>query len=416
MTLRKTRNPANKISSTETIMFRGVTNADNEQMVNESYVENCNNLDSFRLREMELRVGQTLKETKTHGITAGVKTLSQMVIVAGWRVTTIPISTVVTPTEPISFIREITTPRFNSRIMTGTCMFSTDRSLLEDVTVNLRESLSGAIIKTTTTTAEGIFIFSGLENRYYYLEAVKTGYETYRQIKEASSGQTVYMCPALSVGEGAIVLTWEGSVSDLDLHVAGPYTPPMTERFHCYFQSAGGPRNVTASQTGTTVTLTSGSFRNADEDDNDTILFADNSFAVILEKLSDTTARVNISQEVSSQAAVINPPWNIPLQALLESNDWFDVYGPEVITLYKFNTGKYRVYVHMDDPASSSSTELRDAKAKLELYLYEKTTQTFTVPLNAGNLWTAIEIDGSTLAATSLGGMSYHADSNTIGE
>ena len=173
----KTRNPSNGISSNEIIRFRGVIGGENEQMIPEEYVESCDNLESFKLREMTPRIGSTLKTTRDAGITAGRRTLSQVVTVAGTNVYSDPIRNNLTPVERPPFIPPVTNPNIGTKALAG-FVFDIALTGVSGATIDLRVVPGGAIIATTTTAGDGSFSIIGLSHDYHHVTVTASGYTT----------------------------------------------------------------------------------------------------------------------------------------------------------------------------------------------------------------------------------------------
>ena len=71
-------------------------------------------------------------------------------------------------------------------------------------------------------------------------------------------------------------------------------------------------------------------------------------------------------------------------------------FGPETITVTRFNSGAYRYSVHdFTNRNSATSTALGNSGAKVELYTSSSMApQTFFVPNQRGTLWTVFELTG----------------------
>lgn len=73
-------------------------------------------------------------------------------------------------------------------------------------------------------------------------------------------------------------------------------------------------------------------------------------------------------------------------------------FGPETITITQQSSGVYRFSVHdYSDRGFTGTTNLAASGAIIRLFLPGKNPVTFTVPNQAGNLWTVFELDGSQL-------------------
>ncbi len=338
----KSRNPSNKIGADEIIRFRGITIARNEQMTPSEYVESCDNLVSFKLRELTVRSGQTRKETRTGGITSGRKTLTQVVSIGGPSLYSEPITDTLTPVETTSWVPPITNPSFGLGVFAGTVYLNTDVSLIGGVLIELRNIPGGPVIATATTDVNGNFVITGLTNAYYHVTASKAGYETFTYTMTTTVGLSILMCLTLAAGEARMTLTWGVSPMDLDLHLAGQEIGPTP--YHCYYDNS-----IVAGQ--------------AELD------------------IDDTTS-----------------------------------YGPETISIFIFNPGTYRIFVHdFTNRALSSSSVLGRSGAVVTLYIAGGTGTSYAVPELPGTLWeiATITVEGATV--TVVNELTYHEDPDTIG-
>jgi hypothetical protein len=83
------------------------------------------------------------------------------------------------------------------------------------------------------------------------------------------------------------------------------------------------------------------------------------------------------------------------------------------MTLSHTSGGTYRYSVHdYTNRQSTSSSALAGSGAQVRVYKGSSLLATYNVPNRGGNLWTVLEISGSTM--TPINSMSYHADYSTI--
>lgn len=137
------------------------------------------------------------------------------------------ILTVTTPAEAES-ITDVPTVECTSNF-TGVISNAVDGSLLENVTVNLREGediKTGEIEETTTTNASGEFSFSAIESQTYTVEVQISNFITsYYNITlpgEKTINKQYSLSPTLEAGQYRIVLNWGATPSDLDSYMKGP--------------------------------------------------------------------------------------------------------------------------------------------------------------------------------------------------
>ena len=77
-------------------------------------------------------------------------------------------------------------------------------------------------------------------------------------------------------------------------------------------------------------------------------------------------------------------------------NDEVDGFGPETITITQMNAGTYRYSVHdYSNRNSTTATGLGQSGATVQVYTSAGLVQTFSVPNQAGTLWTVFEITGT---------------------
>lgn len=93
-----------------------------------------------------------------------------------------------------------------------------------------------------------------------------------------------------------------------------------------------------------------------------------------------------------------------------------DGYGPETITLTRFNGGVYRFSVHDYTNRSSAPTEELGRSGATVQVIAGASTFTFHVPVKHGNLWTVFEMTGDIAnpTITERGEMSMTPDFNAI--
>lgn len=71
--------------------------------------------------------------------------------------------------------------------------------------------------------------------------------------------------------------------------------------------------------------------------------------------------------------------------------------GPETITISQLGTGTYRLYVHnYNTPSSATDSTLMLSGAQLRVFRGTAQVASYSVPPQAGTLWTVAELDGAT--------------------
>lgn len=93
-------------------------------------------------------------------------------------------------------------------------------------------------------------------------------------------------------------------------------------------------------------------------------------------------------------------------------------YGPETVTVYKPNIGKYTYYVHdYTNRGSTSSTALANSGAYIQVFkgTSNSAIYTFNVPNAQGTLWKVFEYDSATSAVTPINTMLYESDPGYVG-
>lgn len=88
-------------------------------------------------------------------------------------------------------------------------------------------------------------------------------------------------------------------------------------------------------------------------------------------------------------------------------------YGPETITIHKYNNGTYTYAVHdYSNRESSSSSELSKSGAQVNVYRGMELIMTYNVPTGQdGTLWTVFSYDSNTQRFSSINTMSYETKS-----
>jgi hypothetical protein len=88
-------------------------------------------------------------------------------------------------------------------------------------------------------------------------------------------------------------------------------------------------------------------------------------------------------------------------EASLDRDDT-SAYGPETITIQRFNPGTYTLYVHN---FNANAMGLGNSNAKVTLFMANGSQQTFNVPYAQGIWWTVCTINGSTGVASAVNTM-----------
>lgn len=125
----------------------------------------------------------------------------------------------------------------------GTIRNALNNDSIAGVSLQLREglnSLSGSVVATATTDANGGYGFTAVPAGAYTVSASHDDYQDLNftvlsvggQVRDA---QDASMSPALGAGEIRIVLSWGAEPSDLDSHLTGPSSSGGS--FHCYYGS-----------------------------------------------------------------------------------------------------------------------------------------------------------------------------------
>lgn len=232
---------------------------------------------------------------------------------------------------------------------TGTIVNAYDGNPAPGLTIDLRSGINppktNAIVKSTTTDADGLYTFADMAPGVY--TATVTG-----QVKNANefvpqpiastdftvivvggatySSQDYGVTQVLPAGEYRIVLSWESAPRDLDSHLTGPAVPgdssQTASRFHTWYS------NKTYQYNGVTYAAL----------DHD-----------------DTTS-----------------------------------YGPETTTIYEQLSGVYQFSVHN----FSAESALAGCGAKVKVYAGSSVVATFNVPTTGtGNVWRVFQLYGSTI-------------------
>lgn len=223
-----------------------------------------------------------------------------------------------------------------------------------DLALSLREGMNnqtGNVIQTTTTTANGTYIYSNVPAGNYTIEANGTGYETafFTAIcigGQSTGNQNATITPQLNENEYRIILNWGEFPYDLDSHLTGPMSDGT--RFHMYYPYA---------------------------EINDGTLWP----GYVTLDLDDVTS-----------------------------------YGPETTTLYYTIGGLYRFSVHnYSDRLSTYSTSLSQSNAQVRLYKGSNLINVFYVPSNQeGTLWTVFEMFDDTVIPVNM--MTYESSPSGI--
>lgn len=88
-------------------------------------------------------------------------------------------------------------------------------------------------------------------------------------------------------------------------------------------------------------------------------------------------------------------------------------YGPETITITKFNEGVYRYSIHdYTNRGAASSNELSFSGAKVKVYQGNVEVADLNVPNQAGTLWTVFEIDNGNFNL--INSMDYESDPTAV--
>jgi uncharacterized protein YfaP (DUF2135 family) len=250
--------------------------------------------------------------------------------------------------EPIVLARQGTT----TSTISGTVRNARDGTGISGTLVYLETGqgdptlVNGAA--NTVTNAAGEYSFSNLAAGTYTVSARPDKFSGCQRTAisvgpPSVANQDVLCSPAdILDPQIRIVLSWGRNPSDLDAHLTGP--------------NAGSP---------------------------------------VLQSTTDST-RFHIFYPPGAENSEKIAPF-----ARLDIDD-VDAFGPETITLTKFNPGGYRFSVHdYSNRSSASSNELGRSAAKVELYTgLGSTLQTFFVPNQPGTVWTVFELSGDFMNPT----------------
>lgn len=219
-----------------------------------------------------------------------------------------------------------------------------------NATINLREGggvTSGPIVQSTTTSANGDYVFNNLAAGNYTAEATSPGYITnYFPVivvgGTTTSDQNVTISRELESGELRVVLTWSETPRDLDSHMTGP--TEVGNRFHVYY---------------------------------------------VVRSYGDSATDVDLDvDDVTS-------------------------FGPETVTIREQTSGTYRYSVHdFTNRGSSRSSRMAASGAKVQVFQGNSLLREFSVPNEAGTLWTVFELDGSTIVP--INELSYQRNSSAV--
>ncbi len=93
-----------------------------------------------------------------------------------------------------------------------------------------------------------------------------------------------------------------------------------------------------------------------------------------------------------------------------------DSYGPETTTVYKFEDGVYKFYVHdYSNRGSSNSSGLGESGAVVRIYTGNALLYTLYVPKEKGTLWHVFNYNSQTGEFTFVNQMSYKSSASNIG-
>lgn len=166
-------------------------------------------------------------------------TVAQVVLTGGANIPTTTVATVnMVPTGP------------GGGIISGAVRDATTNLAVPAATVELRagaNNVSGTVISTVATNADGLFSFPPQPTGTYTVRAAKTGFVD-GAVNVTVSGSTadsptLFLSPTTTGIAWRFVLQWGSTPQDLDAHLTGPI-PNSQTRFHVYF---GDPGSLTAS-------------------------------------------------------------------------------------------------------------------------------------------------------------------------
>lgn len=227
----------------------------------------------------------------------------------------------------------------------GAIIDADDGSGVSGATVSLRRGLnltSGDILYQTTTSAGGVYRFSGLPAGHYSALVTASGYSStvFSLLIEGGEnggtvidGQNCALIPfATEYEEVRFVLTWDNTL-DLDIILTGPAAArDSAKRFRLDAMNS---------------------------------LYSFDSLVYAQRPMEDT-----------------------------------DGYGPESICLYMQTPGVYRLYVHRFlETFDQTDTGLSMSGARVDVYRGGVCTDTFIVPAgSAGNLWSVLDMRRDSVA------------------
>lgn len=308
--------------------------------------------------------------------------------------------------------------------ITGQVISASDGAAVGGALVEIR-TRSGALLSTATADAVGNFSFAKVDARTYQITATATGYvslppsnvivtprspvalgriplvKTTTQLGSASgvisdartiraiSGARVDLRTGLNNFQGAVAYTTTTNSSgafSIGSVTAGVYTATVTASGYATNARSVAVNGGTATA-GQNVEL---------------YPLGNTSIGIVLfwgASPSDLDAHLTGPSSVgrfhiywASKGALNSDPF-----AALDVDD-ISSFGPETITITQQASGIYRFSVHdYSDRNVIGATDLATSGATIRLFLPGKNPITFTVPNQAGNLWTVFELNGSQL-------------------
>jgi len=122
----------------------------------------------------------------------------------------------------------------------GVAMDAVTGNVIKNVTVNLKDAESGAVVDTTKTRADGKYVFL-VERGAYSVEFESPEYITEKNsvrmvTHEFPSRVDAALSPLLLKKEYRVVVSWQDDPRDLDAHLTGPI-PQSNETFHVSYRN-----------------------------------------------------------------------------------------------------------------------------------------------------------------------------------
>ncbi|MFW2367061.1 MAG: putative Ig domain-containing protein [Desulforhopalus sp.] len=125
--------------------------------------------------------------------------------------------------------------------LSGHIINAINGNLLPGVTTLLlanNNGTPGAVVASVESDSEGVFIFTDLSAGSYFISAAHPGYiDNHRTVTLNNNtyltNQDLTLSPVLNENEIRIILTWNGSPSDLEAHLTTP--SEVGCRYHCYY-------------------------------------------------------------------------------------------------------------------------------------------------------------------------------------